>query len=124
MPGFNNLFKIPTLDLMCTRPYLFFSWDLLFLPCAIGKDNYQFQKEAYKSKISDQVDPDVPMSSFNLFKYTDVCGSKRVGSMIARGRVGVNITQMGQSSNSMMLEWLGILTSASTTITLSKGLYA
>jgi hypothetical protein len=32
-----------------------------------------------------------------------MCGFKRVGSMIARDGVGVRVTQMGQSSNSMEL---------------------
>jgi hypothetical protein len=39
-----------------------------------------------------------------------VCGFKRVDSRIARGRVGVSIMQMGQSSNSMGVEWTGIRT--------------
>jgi hypothetical protein len=58
--------------------------------------------------------PDVPMSSFAYCKFhmCVVCGLKRVGSMIARGRVGASFMQMGHSTYSMGMEWKGIRTYA------------
>ncbi len=65
--------------------------------------------------VSDQEAPGVSMSSFVCSLVAYVCVFKRVGSRIVRGGVEDSIILMGQSDNSMGLEWTGIHSHASKT---------
>ncbi len=65
--------------------------------------------------VSDQDAPHVSMSPLVCSLITYVCEFKRVGSRIVRGGVEDSIIQMGQSDNSMGLEWTGIHSHASKT---------